>query len=283
MIIVFLFLEVILLKKLNLSRLFFWLTSLALLALTLVLLFRVAISPYLSMIIRNPVTKIDAIMSKPFAVIKEGAKELDSLMSAFSENKHLKKELRSYKLDQLQVDKLKSENRELKELLGLNYSPNNQFAARMISRNPYSWNKSLVIDSGKREIKEKSLVTSELGLIGRVTAVSQSSAHVELLTSGKNIDLPIKIVDKDKVIYGNLKAFKSESKTIVASEFNSNDSISLDAKVYTSGLDGETVADIPVGKVTGFKNAADKLKRRIFIKLYADTDNLDYVLVVGKE
>ncbi|HEL0711529.1 TPA: rod shape-determining protein MreC, partial [Streptococcus equi subsp. zooepidemicus] len=63
-------------KKLNLSRLFFWLTSLALLALTLVLLFRVAISPYLSMIIRNPVTKIDAIMSKPFAVIKEGAKEL---------------------------------------------------------------------------------------------------------------------------------------------------------------------------------------------------------------
>lgn len=270
-------------KKLNLSRLFFWLTSLALLALTLVLLFRVAISPYLSMIIRNPVTKIDAIMSKPFAVIKEGAKELDSLMSAFSENKHLKKELRSYKLDQLQVDKLKSENRELKELLGLDYGTDNQFAARMISRNPYSWNKSLVIDSGKREIKEKSLVTSELGLIGRVTAVSQSSAHVELLTSGKNIDLPIKIVDKDKVIYGNLKAFKSESKTMVASEFNSNDSISLDAKVYTSGLDGETVADIPVGKVTGFKNAADKLKRRIFIKLYADTDNLDYVLVVGKE
>lgn len=270
-------------KKLNLSRLFFLLTSLALLVLTLVLLFRVAISPYLSMIIRNPVTKMDAIMSKPFAVIKEGAKELDGLMSAFSENKHLKKELRSYKLDQLQVDKLKSENRELKELLGLDYGTDNQFAARMISRNPYSWNKSLVIDSGKREIKEKSLVTSELGLIGRVTAVSQSSAHVELLTSGKNIELPIKIVDKDKVIYGNLKAFKSESKTMVASEFNSNDSISLDAKVYTSGLDGETVADIPVGKVTGFKNAADKLKRRIFIKLYADTDNLDYVLVVGKE
>lgn len=36
-------------------------------------------------------------------------------------------------------------------------------------------------------------------------------------------------------------------------------------------------------RLRALKNAADKLKRRIFIKLYADTDNLDYVLVVGKE
>ena len=70
---------------------------------------------------------------------------------------------------------------------------------------------------------------------------------------------------------------------MLASEFNSNEAIDLGAKVYTSGLDGETQANLPVGKVIGFKNSSDKLKRQLLIKLFADFDHLDNVLVVGIE
>ncbi|EIQ80799.1 UNVERIFIED_CONTAM: rod shape-determining protein MreC [Streptococcus canis] len=270
-------------KKHKVSRFFFIVSFIGLLFYLLYFTLGLAFSRQLTTIARYPLTSLDAFISKPILVVKNSLSELRHLNNTFLENKQLRKELRKQNLSQQYFEELLAENKRLKNLLSLSATVDKWVSAEVISRNPYQWYDSLQIKTAKKVLQPNSLVLSGEGIIGKVTSANRQAARVELLTCGKEVNIPIKIVDKNKIIYGNLKYFQIEEKRMLASEFNSNEAIDLGAKVYTSGLDGETQANLPVGKVIGFKNSSDKLKRQLLIKLFADFDHLDNVLVVGIE
>ncbi|MGT2933920.1 rod shape-determining protein MreC [Streptococcus catagoni] len=270
--------------KYRFSKFFFWSLSSLIVFIFFIFLFRSSISPYISSMTSTTLSTFDALVSKPFTVVKETFSTSKDLVGAFEENKVLKKELRELKNNSMDLEKLKKENEELKGFLKADLSAPFQVMSQSIVRTPQLWDESLVISSGKAEkIKENMLVTVDSALIGKVTSSTLNSSRVDLLTNGRIFDLPIKIEDGSTVIYGNLKSFNQEKKVMQASEFNSNDKISKGSRVFTSGLDGETVADIPIGKVVYVKNDDDKLKRQFDIELDANFSNINYVKVMGKQ
>ena len=51
--------------------------------------------------------------------------------------------------------------------------------------------------------------------------------------------------------------------------------------VVTSGLDGDTVANISVGTVSSVKNSSESLERVVYVTSTADFSDISYVTIVG--
>ena len=49
----------------------------------------------------------------------------------------------------------------------------------------------------------------------------------------------------------------------------------------TSGLDGDTVANIAVGSVSSVKNSSDNLERVVYVTPAADFSDISYVTIIG--
>ncbi|MGT2809197.1 rod shape-determining protein MreC [Streptococcus iniae] len=229
-------------------------------------------------------SRLDVFIAKPFHSINSSINDLKKLSSAVSKNKSLSLKLGQLENENQLLKRYKRENIALKKILDTKIDSPFSHVSKVIVRTPQSWTDSLIISSGSNQaLRENMLVTSGGFLVGRVSGVTRSSSHVDLLTCGKLFNLPIKVVDKKRSIYGNLKHFNTDSQLMIASEFNSSDPIEIGTKVYTSGLDGESVSDIVVGKVVTIKESPDKLKREIGIQLFADFSTIDYVDVLGEK
>lgn len=271
-------------SKHKLSRFFFWLTTVSISIVILLLFFSSKISPYASSFTSSGLSKIDNIVSIPFNATKSTIFDFRHLTNTFKENRTLRVKLEKVSKNSEQIKSLQRKNDSLKALLNLETKAPYKKVSEILVRNPYSWYDSIIIKGGKQNnIKNSMIVVNGNSLIGIISNISDSSAHVNLLTSGKNFNLPIKIVGKKETIYGNLKSYNKETKFILASEFNSNAAITSDDKVYTSGLDGATVPDIAVGKVIKEEKANDKLDRRIYISLGANFKQIDYLYVLGRD
>ncbi len=269
-------------SKHKISKFLFFLTS-GLIILTLnIFIFQSKLFPYISSVTNQSLSKLDYIISKPFKIGSKITQSTDDLLNTYKENKELKKSILKRKEQEHSIKYYKVQNKKLKSIISQDIRSPFQLTSEVTVRSSHSWNNAIIINSGKKDgVSSQMLVTSDSYLIGQISGKVKDSSHVDLLTSGKVFDLPIKIVDKSTIIYGNLKYYDKNKQLMIASEFNSNDSISNEAKVYTSGLDGKTVADVPIGKVISVKNRDDKLNRQVSIKLLSDFNDINYVSVLG--
>ncbi|PNY18289.1 rod shape-determining protein MreC [Streptococcus parauberis] len=271
-------------NKHKLSKFFFWMTTVSILLAILFLVFSSKVSPYVSSYTSSGLSKVDNIISIPFNKTKSSIGKVQHLFSTYKDNRSLKLKLENESTNVEQLKSLKRKNASLRALLNLETNASFKKVSEILVRNPYSWSDSLIIKGGKQDgINTSMTVVNGKYLIGSISNISDDSSHVNLLTSGKNFNLPIKIVGKKETIFGNLKTYNKETKLMVASEFNSNVIISTGDKVYTSGLDGVTVPDISIGKVKNEIKANDKLDRRIYISLGANFKQIDYLYVLGRD
>lgn len=266
------------------SKFFFWLFTVLIFSLMVSFTFNQTVSPYLSRSSNFFVSKVDYIISRPFLVVKDCIDQSQNLFKAYSENKKLKRKLKESDSFSSELKFYKSENKKLKELLKVTSPIQKSIIGHLMVRTPRSWADSIIVSYPSSSfINENTLVTSNDSLIGKVSDSRGNSSRIDLLTSGKNFDLPIKIEDKQGTIYGNLKSYHSDRQLMESSEFNSDQMVTIGAKVFTSGLDGETATDISIGTVAKIENSEDKLKRKIYIHLDGKFDDISYVYMIGKE
>ena len=89
------------------------------------------------------------------------------------------------------VDALIEKNKELKKALKLQETLTDYqtVAANVITREPSSWNDTLVIDSGSKDgLTTGMIVMANGGVVGRITQVNKNSSKVALLISSEGID-----------------------------------------------------------------------------------------------
>ncbi|PZO93373.1 rod shape-determining protein MreC [Streptococcus halichoeri] len=270
-------------NKFKISRFFFILTILFICLSFLFLLVKESFSPYLSSLTQSSLSRVDQVISRPIITLQEISGEAKSFINTYNENKELKASLATSKRDAVSVRQLTSENRELKALLGIDYKQSFQKSAEVIVRTPKTWGNTMRIALGKRQgVQKGMLVSTSKGLIGVINQVTPHFSDVALLTSGQTFHLPIKINDGKRTIFGSLNSYDSAANLISSSEYNSNTPISIGTTVYSSGLDGKSPSDIPIGKVVRTVNDDDKLKRKIMIQLFDEASDVNYVSVVGK-
>lgn len=93
-----------------------------------------------------------------------------------------------------ELSRLKQENRQLKEAADyIDKNKESYITAQTVARSPDRWNDRLVIDKGKKDgIQRNMPVVTHEGLIGRVSAVTDQMADIQLLTdSGSTRGLPL--------------------------------------------------------------------------------------------
>lgn len=233
----------------------------------------------------------DNIIAAPIHFVQDKANEFSNLMDTYKQNESLKKQLSDLTDEKNKLASTESENKELKSALKLQETLTDYqtVSANVITRNPASWDDTLVIDRGKKDgLQDDMVVMANGGIIGRITQVNQSTAKVALLSSTKGIanKIPIRLGTTDNPIYGILSGYDSQQNAYIVNNINGvSDSTKFTkgSQVFTSGLGGGgvgSVRDLLVGTILGEKDNNQGLDRQIYVKPATNFYDIRFVIVV---
>ena len=242
---------------------------------------------FLQSAVNDSVALIDKVLMAPVNLVTDTANRVSELFQTYEENQQLKAKIDSY--DQL-LQKEKNNEREIEQLkaeldLNATLTSYEKQVANVISRSPDTWQDLLIIDKGsKNGIEVNMAVMAKKGLIGRVIEVNQYTAKVELLTSKNETSnhFPVRISTKNGEIFGILKDYNQKQDLLIVEDLTGTSNINKGDVVQTSGLGGNSPADLLVGKVVDSKTDSFGLAKQLYVKPEADASDLSVVTVIKR-
>lgn len=242
--------------------------------------------PYLTDGIRQSMSSIDDIISKPSHFFSNQKDVVNELMFAYKENQELKETLAGLENSISEMESLKKENESLRQNLNMKEQHMDKplFSALVSVRSPKSWNQELILNIGQNAgLKDDMLIVANGSLIGTIESLASDSTKVKLLTNSDDFSkIPVKISLESTEVYGILSGYDTDSHSFIVNQLNSDVHISEGSSVVTSDLDGGTPSNIPVGKVSSVRTSSSNLNRELFIQPSANFSNIYAVTVVGQ-
>lgn len=230
---------------------------------------------------------IDKIISFPGRAIGNTVSSISDLFNTYEENEHLKEKIDGYGELAIQNENYKKEIEGLKKELELNDTLSNydRVSANVITRSPDTWQDLLVVDKGANAgIEPNMAVMSQVGVIGRVIEVNANSSKIELLTSKNQSSnhFPVRIGSENGDAYGLLKMYDDKEHALVVTQLTGDTTIKEGDVVQTSGLGGNSPANLPVGTVQKIKPDSFGLDREVYVKPYAEMYGIQVVTIVKR-
>jgi rod shape-determining protein MreC len=242
--------------------------------------------------LQRGVTAVFAPVASVFDRALKPARDLinwvDETFDARGKNHKLEEELQVARKEAVGGKAALAENKELSALLKLDRSGaipegTDPVTGRVIALSPTVWFSDLTIDVGSGDgVTVNDPVVNGDGLIGRVTAVTGSTAKVMLL-SDHSSKVSVRIVPAG--VQGIVKASVGEPERLVLGFLNSDKNIHKGESVVTAGWHGEGIEsrfppNIPVGEVTKATLIEQEAQERSIVRPYADLRNLNTVQVL---
>ena len=219
--------------------------------------------------INDGIYRFSSVATSPFIFVSYLSGNIKSHFFIHSENEKLKDEVLRLKSIELDLEYIKTQNKNLQEIIETNreHSRESVLAKVLLDKDsPYL--KSIVINKGsKSKIIKGMPVLDGKNLIGRIVEVNYLSSRV-LLLNDLNSRIPV-IINKsaDQAILSG----KGTDRPILEylPEFHSPEN---DLSIFTSGKDGIFYPGVAIGKT----RIKDNL---IEVKLFSDPNQLSYVSV----
>ncbi|MFT9266139.1 rod shape-determining protein MreC [Oenococcus sp.] len=224
-------------------------------------------------------------VSAPTSVLNRSTNSLTQLFKTYEENQHLVKRVDRIAADQIRIQTLEKENKELKANLKLKNSLTDYqtVSAVVISRTPSSWNSQLIINQGiNAGIKKNAPILDSRGLIGKVSQVSNTSSKVTLI-SNMTADadrFPVQVNSGSTTINGVISGYNRSSDQLILDELSTQSTIKKGSLVQTSGLGGILPKGLYVGRVASVRDDAYGVAKQIYIRPAADLSDISSVLAV---
>lgn len=238
-------------------------------------------------VINDTIAFVDKAIQAPVSWVENTVDAVQDLASTYKENQQLKAKLDSY--EELSQANKNSEREiaNLKQQLALNttLSSYEKVTANVISRSPDSWQDYLVIDKGSKDgIEANMSVMAKKGLIGRVIEVNRSSSKVELLSSENQTSnhYPVRISTDSGELFGLLKGYDEDKNALVVEQVTGSATFAKGDVVQTSGLGGNSPADLAVGTVLEAQSDDFGLDKKLYVQPYADMYDLSVVTVIKR-
>ena len=230
---------------------------------------------------------VDKVITAPIRWIEDGANSVKNLFVTFEENERLKEKLDSYDELAQSNENYQREIDALKEELALNETLTNydKITANVINRSPDTWQDMLIVDQGTKDGVEINMaVMSQKGLIGRVIEVNASSSKVELLTSeNQNSNhFPVRISGEDGENFGILSSYDQKEKSLVITQLTGSSTLKEGDVVQTSGLGGNSPADLAIGTVVSTTKDEFGLDTKVYVKPYAQMYDIQAVTIIKR-
>lgn len=236
-------------------------------------------------VVNDTIASVNKVITAPKRWLNNRTKSVSNLASTYKENQKLKNkvhqtdDLKQQAKNQAQeIERLKAEA-ELNQTL-TNYE---KVSATVITRSPKTWQDTLIVDKGSDYgVKKNMAVMSQKGLIGRVMDVDAHSAKIRLLTSNNKSSnhFSIKISSKNGDSLGVLNKYDEEAEQLIGSQFSREKDIKEGDVVKTSGLGGNSPADLVIGKVVKVKTDSYGMNQEAHIEPYAQMEDISFVTII---
>lgn len=194
------------------------------------------------------------IIDFPLSFVSGSLNNVHDLLNTQDENNYLKSKVTDLEQTKARNSSLEAENQQLKSALKVKntLTDYNIIQASVISRSPDSWTDLLVINKGTTSgLRKNMAVMSGGGIIGRLIEVNAATAKVELITtsdkSANRFAVEAKAVNGKKV-HGIITVIGN--KTLAFTQAVDSEKLKRGAKIYTSGLGGNSPKGLLVGTIS---------------------------------
>lgn len=237
--------------------------------------------------INDTVSVVDKVITAPGRWLTSGVQSVSNLVNTYQENEQLKNEVDQYDEVKQKTKNQAQEIEHLKAELELNQTLTSyqKVTANVITRSPDTWQDMLIVDKGSSDGVEGNMaVMSQKGLIGRVMEVNAHSSKIQLLTSDNKSSnhFPVKISSSKGNSFGVLNSYNIKEQQLIASEITGEQDLKEGDVVQTSGLGGNSPADLPIGTVVKVKPDSYGLNREVYIKPYAQMYDISVVTIIQR-
>ena len=237
--------------------------------------------------INDTISVVDKVITAPGRWLGSGVAAVSNLINTYEENQKLKNEIDQYDEVKQQTKNQAQEIERLKNELELNQTLTSyeKVTANVITRSPDTWQDMLIVDKGSSDGVEGNMaVMSKKGLIGRVMEVNAHSSKIQLLTSDNKSSnhFPVGISSDKGNSFGVLSKYDVKAQQLIASEITGDQDIKEGDVVQTSGLGGNSPADLAIGTVVKVKPDSYGLNREVYIKPYAQMYDISVVTIIQR-
>jgi len=233
--------------------------------------YNIKIIKYIKFGINEFVYRASFLISTPEKKIKNINSQIKDHMKIYEDYKNIELELETLKQKELITKFLKMENEKLRKLINESINSKEILAKVLIDKeSPFL--KSIILNKGSKDkLKIGMAVVDGVYLVGKVIEVNFTNSRV-LLLSDLNSKIPVILepIGMQAVVsgtggdYGKIEYTKKEY---------SDEIISNEIIVYTSGLGGLFKPGIPVGKISK-KNTNQ-------INFFSDFRQLEYAKIIS--
>ncbi len=237
------------------------------------------ISP-LEDIASTPLRFLSRVFVQSMITINNTAEEITEVEALRQRNSELERQIASIQAEVIELREIASDYDRLAGLL--NYTRTredfNTLLADVIGLEQQGLIRSLIISRGSRDgVRVGMPVITELGLVGRVYAVSANISQIQLIT------------DQNSYISARLQSSRSEGTVQGRGLITGNlrmlyipidSTITEGDLVVTSGLGGNFPPDVVIGQVTSKQRLEFELSQQAEVRSFVDFTTLEAVLVV---
>lgn len=241
----------------------------------------------MSVVINESVGGIDRVIGVPFNFFQNKLSDLSHFMSTYEQNANLSQQVTKLTDASSELGSLKAENKALKAALGLQNTLTNydKLAANVIVRSPNAWNDTMTIDKGKSDgLAQDMIVMSNGGVVGRVVQVNPTTAKVALLTSDKVLEskIPVRLGTAENPAFGLITGYDAQQNAFIVTQISSDIKFNKGDAVVTSGLGGNSPADLNVGEIIGEKQNTKSVDREVYVKPTGQFSNMQFAFVIKR-
>lgn len=238
-------------------------------------------------LVNDTVAIIDKTITAPVRWIENGAYSVKNLFVTYEENEKLKEKIETYDEISQKNKNYEREIKSLKDELALNQTLTNfeKVTANVINRSPDTWQDMLIIDKGTKDGVEVNMtVMSQKGVIGRVIEANLASSKVELLTSDNQSSnhFPVRITSADGESFGILSSYDQKEGALIIEQLTGNSTLKEGDVVQTSGLGGNSPADLAIGTVISAHKDSFGLDSKVTVKPYSEMYDLKVVTIIKR-
>ncbi|UOE54568.1 rod shape-determining protein MreC [Bacillus sp. CMF12] len=229
---------------------------------------------------------IQNAVSSPVNYVAGFFENIEDLQNTYKENKDLKTRLDELARLESEVQRLKKDNTELREILDKkdSLSEFEPKQATVIGRNPDRWHELLIINKGKNAgIEPNMAVITSKGLIGKVKSSNTFTSTVQLLSSMDPTNrISAKIQAGENNFFGLIEGYDKEKGLLLLKRIPYDAKVKKDQNVITSGLGGVFPESLPIGKVVDVVPDEFGLTQTAYVKPGADFYDIGHVMVVKR-
>ena len=213
-----------------------------------------------------------------FAVIQEFFTVPRDVVALRQRNTELESEVSRLQAQVVQPQNSVSEADALAALVNFSRTnPENSYsAASVIGRDPSPFLRYIIIDKGSNDGLRRGMpVVTDQGLVGRVDAVINSAARVQLITDTSSaVNVRLEKAKKEAILTGTV------SGDVILDLLPQDVTIEPGDLVLTSGLSGGFPSDLIVGQILNTKKRDSDLFQQAIVQPVVDFTKLKIVLII---